>query len=123
MTMAKTGEKITVEDVKRIEEEARSFIYSDYEYFFKRVEKEVEKKYIPYAFLEAYDYIISSVLTNTVFDCIEFGEGGRHQAYKNGKTYWCEKYTYKEAQDDFIRRKKKLDSVIYKYSKKIYVIT
>ena len=120
--MAKTGEKITVEDVKRVEEETRSLINSDYEYFFKRVEKEVEKKYIPYAFLEAYDYIISSVLLNTVFDCIELGEGGRHQAYKNGKIYWCENYTCKEARNDFLQRKKKLDSVVYKYSKKYMLL-
>jgi hypothetical protein len=114
-------EKNTVEDVKRTGEEACSLINSDYEYFFERVEKEVEKKYVPYAFLEAYNYIISSVLLNTVFDCIDFGEG-RYQAYKNGKTYWCKNYTYKEAQNDFIRRKKKLDSVIYKHSKKYMLL-
>ena len=115
-------EETIAEAVKRTEEEARSFIYSDFEYFFKRVEKEVEKKYIPYAFIEAYDYIISNVLNNTVFDCIEFGDGKRHQAYKNEKLYWCEKYTYKEAMNDFMRRKKKLDNVIYKYSKKYMLL-
>ena len=110
-------------DIEQIQKETMCLINSDYEYFFKKMEKECERKYIPSVLIGIYEWLLTGILENGVFQ--DFWSLTSPKAKEIRMRYAAPGYkekSYKESMNDYERKKKKLDKLLNKYSEKYLVL-
>jgi hypothetical protein len=101
-------------DMERIKKEMFFLMNGEYEYFFKETERECEQKYIPFAFASVYEWLLTGILENGVFQ--DFYSLSIHGADDPRLK------SYDESMKNYEQKKKKLDKVMIKYAKKYLVL-